>query len=173
MQTPEEMAKEYADTITTSCCGTSDMIITAEKAFQAGYTTALEQLPRTDKVVAPKKNWVAVLEAMQFERDLIDQAIRWAKTTPSASERCNQCAVEGYKAGYITAQPQWISVNDRLPKENELVLFCGPSADDYFVGYRVPEGVYYDPEGQGMTALNILRYCNYWMPLPPAPKEEK
>ena len=42
MKTPEEMAEEYAETINT-CCGTSDIIIEAEKAFQAGYKTAAPQ----------------------------------------------------------------------------------------------------------------------------------
>jgi hypothetical protein len=42
MKTPEEMAEEYAETINT-CCGTSDIIIEAEKAFQAGYKAAAPQ----------------------------------------------------------------------------------------------------------------------------------
>jgi hypothetical protein len=68
---------------------------------------------------------------------------------------------------------KWISVKDRLPEEDENVLFCSSQAkDDYFVGYRVQEGAYYDPEGQGITTLNILRYCTHWMPLPAPPKED-
>lgn len=32
--------------------------------------------------------------------ELAEEAIRWVKTLPPASERCNQCACEGYRAGY-------------------------------------------------------------------------
>jgi hypothetical protein len=43
MKTPEELAEKYADTITTSCCGTSDIIVEAETAFLAGYQAAAPQ----------------------------------------------------------------------------------------------------------------------------------
>lgn len=36
--------------------------------------------------------------------EMAEDAIRWVKTLPPASERCNQCACEGYRAGYKAAQ---------------------------------------------------------------------
>jgi hypothetical protein len=56
MKTPEEMAKEYADTITTSCCGTSDIIIEAEKAFLAGYKSRQQEIDEL------KANWTFACE---------------------------------------------------------------------------------------------------------------
>ena len=32
--------------------------------------------------------------------EMAEEAIEWVKTLPPASERCNQCACEGYRAGY-------------------------------------------------------------------------
>ena len=45
------------------------------------------------------------------EEHINEQAIRWVKTLPPASERCNQCACEGYKAGYEAAT---VSVLDQV-----------------------------------------------------------
>jgi hypothetical protein len=121
MKTPEEMAEEYAD----SCV--SDTYYTPLKAgFVAGYKAAQDQqekeywalvskgkvamqtlndeLVGISKVIIPKKNCEAALKAMQSAQDLNEQAIKWTKTLPPASERCNQCACEGYRAGYKAAQ---------------------------------------------------------------------
>lgn len=43
MKTPEQMAEEYGTGIDL-CCGTSDIIIAAEKGFLAGYKAGYESL---------------------------------------------------------------------------------------------------------------------------------
>jgi hypothetical protein len=142
MKAPEELAGEYAGTITTSCCGTSDFLL------------------------------------LLIEHDLIEQAIRWAKTTPSASERCNQCAVEGYKAGYKAAQPQWISVKDRLPPEQDnQSLFLSIYKDVYLGGIELVStdfGEFHLTYNGGHGYLDRAdKLISHWMPLPPAPEKEK
>lgn len=106
--------------------------------------------------------------------EMAEEAIRWVKTFPSAFERCNQCACEGYSAGYQAAQ-QWISVKDKLPEKGMEVLFHSPEKEMNccFVGYRAAENEYVDPEGNGLIARQIEKYYTHWMPLPEAPKEEK
>lgn len=42
---------------------------------------------------------------------MAEEAIKWVKTLPPASERCNQCACEGYRAGYKAAQDQVADVS--------------------------------------------------------------
>jgi hypothetical protein len=39
--------------------------------------------------------------------EMAEEAIRWVKTLPPASERCNQCACEGYRAGYKAAKQEY------------------------------------------------------------------
>lgn len=118
-KTLEELAEDYSAHIDL-CCGTSDIIITAELAFLAGYQAAKDQLAAADKVI-----------------------------------------------------PQWISVKDKLPDYEQLVLLWHPNFKRQFVGCRVNSGIMkplywweleldmHEPEGR------IL----HWMPLPEAPKE--
>lgn len=69
---------------------------------------------------------------------------------------------------------KWISVKERLPNYNEEVLFLSKlTVRICFVGYRVEEGAYSDPEGNGLTDSLIFKYYNFWMPLPEPPKENE
>lgn len=59
----------------------------------------------------------------------------------------------------------WISVNDYLPQQDFEVLVC--ECDDVFVAiFRESDGRFYFE-----TADLIYEYIEYWMPLPPPPKE--
>jgi hypothetical protein len=49
MKTPEEMAEEYGTGIDL-CCGTSDIIIAAEKGFLAGYQAAQQWISVKDRL---------------------------------------------------------------------------------------------------------------------------
>lgn len=49
MQTPEEMAEDWAQTIEL-CCGTSDILIAAENAFLAGYKAAQRWISVKDRL---------------------------------------------------------------------------------------------------------------------------
>lgn len=75
-------------------------------------------------------------------------------------------AKKAWFAGYKAAQPQWISVKDRLPSEHLDTLFFSRQHSDCFVGYRVKPNEWFDPEGNGLTDAIILKYYTHWMPLP-------
>jgi hypothetical protein len=55
-KTPEEMAEEYSADIDL-CCGTSDIIIAAEKAFFAGYKAAQQWISVEDRL-PEERVWV-------------------------------------------------------------------------------------------------------------------
>ena len=88
----------------------------------------------------------------------------------------NMCK-EDFLAGYKAAQPQWISVKDRLPEintsfigfvENKEVCNC----------YRYPDHscdgspVFYAQSKAGLLICS-LESVSHWQPLPESPKEEK
>ena len=57
MKTPEEMAEEYCADIDL-CCGTSDIIIAAEKSFLAGYKAAEDKYKAQIKELETQlENW--------------------------------------------------------------------------------------------------------------------
>jgi hypothetical protein len=67
------------------------------------------------------------------------------------------------------ASSEWISVNDRLPEDGEIVLVCGSRGGVYTAVLNKP-GQY-----NGWHKLNSKsHYCNptHWMPLPQPPKGE-
>ena len=71
--------------------------------------------------------------------------------------------VNGFKAGVESAQPKWISVEERLPEENTTVLVALKDG-------RVFQALYaYDGwcMWEGFTDGVIV-----WMPLPEPPKED-
>ena len=76
----------------------------------------------------------------------------------------------GFLAGYRAAQPQWISVKDRLPEVNTWALWLYPFG---------PEVNQYEGKGKGDCLLFHRDYYNckedpsHWMPLPEAPKGEE
>ena len=117
---------------------------------------------------------------MKTPEEMAEEAIRWMKTLPPASERCNQCACEGYRAGYQAAQ-QWISVKERLPELNK----HGYSEDVLLLSQvgrmevshiekvkRVVKWRGIEPVIETENATPI-EYFTHWMPLPEAPKGEK
>ena len=62
---------------------------------------------------------------------------------------------------------QWISVKERLPEENTYVL-CSYKR---FGEWLVHEGSY---DEKGRFTLSVIdAKVRYWMPLPPAPEEDK
>lgn len=65
-------------------------------------------------------------------------------------------------------KPEWISVKDRLPEENVVVLIC------------VDNGQYKEVKVSGLTGFgwvlfdkNKNKEVTHWMPLPEPPKEEE
>lgn len=71
-----------------------------------------------------------------------------------------------FLAGYQAAQPQWISVKDRLPEYTPMVLaMC---TDGY-------ELAYYGMYGQGWSNTLGTEHLNvtHWYPLPAPPNEDE
>jgi hypothetical protein len=73
----------------------------------------------------------------------------------------------GFLTGFQAAAPQWISVKDRLPEQDDeamSVLISGEGWHNYEVAYFGPTAWYdkYDDVVEGVT---------HWMPLPKPPEE--
>lgn len=66
-------------------------------------------------------------------------------------------------------QPEWISVKDRLPKDNGkyLVVVCG----DKIVGPYVATRFFWNGHFEEFQYFPF-RHVSHWMPLPAPPKEE-
>jgi hypothetical protein len=82
--------------------------------------------------------------------------------------------IDGYKA----AQPQWISVKDRLPKlHQEVIVAIFFQYSDLSPGRHVVLAALV-PDSKG-AVWSIHKYdgwvveIHYWMPLPEPPEEEK
>lgn len=71
---------------------------------------------------------------------------------------CSMCkATRLYNAGY--RKQEWISVEDRMPPKNEMVLiFCGGARE---LDWICSTGLWYDHDHTLVT---------HWMPLPEPPK---
>lgn len=75
----------------------------------------------------------------------------------------------GFVAGFAAAQPKWVSVDERLPENN----------DDVLVRYVHSNGKRYYTVGNYLSALdtwftdieNDVVIITHWMPLPEPPEE--
>ena len=81
-----------------------------------------------------------------------------------------------YKKGYEDGKPKWISVKDRLPEDEELVLILYKNGA-MFVGYCGKQYCDFERRWRIKTALNSTKLLNlgrvtHWMPLPEPPKED-
>ena len=73
------------------------------------------------------------------------------------------------------AMPQWISVEDKLPKNNDDVL--GKTQSDFMVAYYdqrrwQPSGASYGNYNEGGYGTVYEGKVTHWMPLPAAPTRE-
>lgn len=90
-------------------------------------------------------------------------------------EATEQAYKNGYEAGKKDAV-KWISVTERLPEGEELVLIlCKNGA--MFVGYCGKQYCDFERRWRIKTALNSTKLLNlgrvtHWMPLPQPPKGE-
>ena len=112
--------------------------------------------------------------AVQYIKDV--ETARNPSVTATAFPQMQRCYIAGYKA----AQPQWISVKDRLPDKSvgwTMVYGCILSR------WSVQPGLYdrgrkewvsrFINEGPAEEGYARLESVTHWMPLPDAPKEEK
>jgi hypothetical protein len=88
-------------------------------------------------------------------------------------------AEKAFLAGYITAQPQWISLQTEIPEIGTRILLKTVQPRNSWehpmvTGYRLaPAG-----KNEPWFHLDTGLWCGsetvtHWQPLPPAPKEEK
>lgn len=74
-----------------------------------------------------------------------------------------------YLNGYSDGKPQWISVNERMPKCGERVLATdGGFVGEFYINKRGQWKRYNVNDYSLLMALDIL----WWMSLPEPPKEE-
>ena len=107
------------------------------------------------------------------------KALRCCSKIDARNNGCDSCPYEycgddcqnlcGYAADAIeellAAMPKWISVEERLPKKDEMVIvyysWIGQSGTEY--------------KEVSLATLDEIRYCGNkllgWMPLPAPPKE--
>ena len=78
-------------------------------------------------------------------------------------------AYDGFVAGAEFAKPKWISVKDRLPKENQGVLVWSKRAEQVQSAYLV--------NGNLVTIhdhlIGLDLEFSHWMPLPEPPDKEE
>lgn len=85
----------------------------------------------------------------------------------------NNHEFDAFIAGYEAAQPQWISVKDRLPEIGHRILVTHRTSGDYanlkvMEAWRISDDEYCVPEDYSILAHDV----DYWMPLPEPPEEK-
>lgn len=122
-----------------------------DKAWQQGYKAAATEYQE-------KLNQMR-LERPAFKKHEIENLL-------------SQSNADGYKRGFergLTAQKCWISVDEKLPENEEitvLVLISGDGWHDHDVAYCA-SGKWYDKYD------DIVEGVTHWQELPEPPKEEK
>ena len=121
-----QLAHEYSEKF----YGCEIMASDINVAWFAGYETAQEHVHAAleeveariveleDQIAGVSKVITKTAEGgeMKTIEEMAEEAIRWVKTLSPASERCNQCACEGYRAGYKAAQQQYREAVEVLDK---------------------------------------------------------
>jgi hypothetical protein len=86
-------------------------------------------------------------------------------------------AVDAFLAGYQAAAPQWISVKDRLPNNDEQVLVFGRGTHE--LNNRVQPAIRNRCTAEGWAGYDIIDWggetddvvnVTHWMPLPKPPE---
>ena len=99
-----------------------------------------------------------------------------------AADAINEMSSAIDNLNYLLSKPQWISVKDRLPKnQNPVLVYVPPynSNEDDFIGYvgmayytSLGDGWWAGSDGAVYGAIGIIHTPTHWMPLPQPPKEE-
>ena len=129
MKTPKELAEEYVHTWWGP--REDNMTLATRQSYLAGYQAA-ELKAKIE--FAAKYNHKSPLQVIAAE-----YVKRRGTTGPLALLEENRF-IDGYEAGLHASQPQWISVKDRLPEYDQLVLLWQSEMQAQFVGRRVESG---------------------------------
>ncbi len=154
-KTPEEMAEEHANKEMPDRPKENIWKAVCKFDFLAGYQAAKDEY----KVAIDTYNDVA--------KQMLHEAVRiMTPTDEIAEDVLGACNVPEKPDG-------WISVKDRLPEIGEYVLVTHRTSEDYtnlgvMEATRVNDDEY---ETWGDFGL-LADYVDYWMPLPPPPKEK-
>ena len=75
---------------------------------------------------------------------------------------------DGYRAGVEAAQPKWISVEERLPENDDNYLVFASDKNEAEIA------TYYG-DGEWLThdLTNLTRLVTHWAPLPSMPEPQK
>ena len=112
------------------------------------------------------RDYAELVKALRYCSEHDDCGSRcpfFSSTTVCADERAKEAADAIEEL--LAAVPHWISVEERLPKKDEMVIvyysWTGQSGTEY--------------KEVSLATLDEMRYCGNkllgWMPLPEAPKE--
>lgn len=87
-----------------------------------------------------------------------------------------QAYIRGLRDGRERAVQEWISVDERLPENDVMVIGFTPCDGFMFVGYYHEEPKYDWKVWRIVTAMRstkvMKKKVTYWMPLPQPPKGE-
>jgi hypothetical protein len=161
MKTLEELAEEYTFQFSWNNPREEDV----QEAYVAGYKAAQEQ---------QEKEWGALVSkgriAMQTLNDQFADADKVMFCVYCNDMHKGNCAVGKGKNHPALTQPQWISVKDRLPKEDGPILVWSGRLEDVptcaAAGYELWNwSTEYSPHDYRLFELS------HWMPLPKSPEE--
>lgn len=104
--------------------------------------------------------------------DVLKRGAEWADGHPDIDVRTMAAWKSGYQAA-IDAHPQWISVEDELPKNRESILFTDGGC---VCSGRYYGGRYYGDKGDWVDFCEVstlIENVTHWMPLPTPPVVSK
>lgn len=114
---------------------------------------------------------------MKTPEEMADKYFFRVSPVLGTAEAVKKAYLAGYNTGYEAAAPKWISVEERLPENSNLVMVRGPYVP-VTVGQLMQEGCWWrfldegDLEGGiDVVGANDSPFITHWMPLPDAPKE--
>ena len=108
-------------------------------------------------------------------REQAASAIPFILKRRSESER--EAYLQGYNAGceHEAKRDKWVSVKERLPDSNHLVLCCAIGSLRPTYGWyhdNIGKWTVNDEPNHNYTKVDRISFVTHWQPLPEPPKEE-
>ena len=128
------------------------------------------------------KDVTPIIKAILEERDKIPRIIDKERYIPNPQPYHDGNLIRGgirkalriiERAPVVDAMPRWISVEEKLPENKQMVIGYTPCDGYMFVGYYVDDQKW--KQWYIVTAMRSTKYMTkkvtHWMYLPPAPEE--